>query len=210
MDVQVEFIEEACLLYAFEADPKAVERLIGARRLRLDHYTPLSDGITLSDWSEDPRLVTVNKWGEGALVSEVNGGCRGAQPETLAKIAGAGYEAVSVCWQGGTIPGWGGWRRLIAYARNGHLAVAFDPRRPSNRIGGDLAAMDAQLHGLDWAADRRHAALRLLERFAGAELLERFIRGGHKPDDFFIIEQPPQPLDDSAFRAFLEPPTTGS
>lgn len=202
-----ESLESICLTYVVGVSPQVLGDLVGARPLDLNVYTPFSDGITYSHWSEDPRIALINRWGRGSLLSEPSGGSQGARPETLDRLAKAGYEALSVCFYGREIPGWGRWRHMVAFVCDGHLALAFSQARSStNRFGRAPEALSHHLRDLSWEADGKGAAVVLLERFGGAELSDHVVWGGPEPEGHFLIVEPPLPLDENELSVFLSPP----
>lgn len=208
MRVTVEFIDRVCLTYVHNASFSAVAEIFGAQRLVESVYVPLSDGLTVSHWSEDPRLATINTWGEGVLVAESNGGSAGAQPYFLHQIAKSGYSSLTVCWHGrGIHYNWGDRRNLIAYVHRGRLAVAFDPvLDQEERLGWATGSLDLYLAEHPLEGDWRDSGVALLEQLAHAELSHEIVWGvGNDPAQFHLITQPSVVLPERDWLQFLGP-----
>ncbi|WP_182886010.1 MULTISPECIES: hypothetical protein [unclassified Microbispora] len=208
MRLDVEFVDQVCLTYVDNANISAVLGLFSAQPLIESTYAPLSDGLTVGDWSEDPRLATINEWGDGVLVAESNSGSAGAQPHILTRIAKAGYLTLTVCWHGrGIHYGWGDRRNLIAHVQQGRLAVAFDPViDQEERVGWATDSLDPYLADLSFDGDWRESGVRLLERLAHAELTHEIVWGvGNDPAQYYLIMQPSADLQEDEWLRFLSP-----
>ncbi|MFI7467457.1 hypothetical protein [Nonomuraea sp. NPDC049646] len=81
--------------------------------------------------------------------------------------------------------------------------MAFDPRFTVDRIGHDTAALARLSNDLPWQANRREAAILLLERLSGEELSDDLIWGDDEPIGYYLIDQPPPPLNESELSSFL-------
>lgn len=192
-------LERACITLAIDVSSDAVARIIGASVLDEASYQPLSDGVTLSDWSEDPRLAIIGPWGTGSIVIEPNGGMSGVKPQVLAALSAGSHRVISICWNDrGIHPLWQGRKRLAAYAINGRLAVAIQPES-SDRQGQSRDILDPYLRAIIDAkgsisvANWPDISVSLLESLSGAELSHDLV-WSNDPGMLFIIDQPPVDL----------------